>query len=304
MGTPSQGSLASLCVEPGASAHTFDSSSEPYEILRETLTEKTEILDSNGIRGTRSRHSARTRFGLNNVGGSIVFNPSPNDLDNWLPRILGASESTDSFALADTLPVFGVLIDRVAETFEYKDCSVNRAIFRGSPGQLIELELDILAKSQATGTSYPSLTLGTANVDQPFAFTDGAFTLAGSARDTMSFELTIDNFLDARFVNSRNAGSITPQDRLISLRTTHPYTSDETDLLSQSLTGAAGTIVLTPTGGGMSGVSTTFTFGRLQNEDEDPTVPGKSEILLTLNMIARMTGSTRELVVTHDPAAA
>ena len=306
MAEASQGAQAQLCVEPGSSPHTFDGNSEPYEFLRENLTEKIEVLDRNTIRGTRSHHSRGTRFGNNRVGGTILMNPSPNDLDLWLPRILGASESTDTFALAETLPYFGVMIDRVAKVHSYADCKVNRAIFRGQAGGLVELELDIIAKSHSVSNagSFPSLTLGVAAADQPYAFTDGAFTFASSARKTKQFELTIDNALDGRFTNSRNATSITPQNRIISLRTTHPYSSDETDLLAQSLYGAAGTIVLTPVGGGMSGVSTTFTFGVLQNQDEDPAVGGKQEIDLVLNMIARMTSTTRELVVTHDPVAA
>lgn len=306
MADASQGVLAQLAMEPGASAHTFDTSSEPYEFLRESLRGTKTILNNEGIRGTRSEHSARTRYGLENIGGTIVLQPSPADLDLLLPRILGAAESTDSFTLADTIPAFGVMIDRVAKVFTYSDCYINKATFRASTGQVVELELDILAKSFSIGNAgtFPSLTLQTDPHDQPYVMSDAVFTLAGSTRETSSFELVVDNLLDARFVNSNNATSITPQGRKVTLKTVHPYTADETDLLGQALTGAAGTIVLTPTGGGMSGVSTTFTFGRLQVPDEHPVVPGKSEITLELPMMATMTGSTRELVVTHDPVPA
>lgn len=302
----SQGAQAKLAMEPGSAPHTFDASSEPYEFISENLIGRAPILPNDGIRGTRSEHSIRTRFGNKAVGGTIILEPSPLDLDLLLPRILGASESSDSFALAETLPAFGVMVDRVAKVFTYSDCYINKAVFSGQTGGKIRLALDIIAADWSIGNAgtFPAITLGTAAANQPYTLADGAFTFASSARVTKSFELTIENFLEARFANALTASSITPQRRLVTLKTVHPYTSGETDLLAQSLYGASGTLVLTPIGGGMSGVSTTFTFGVLQNEDEHPAVPGKNAIDLTLNMTARMTGSTRELVVTHDPVAA
>jgi hypothetical protein len=65
--------------------------------------------------------------------------PTPVELDAWLPRILGASESADSFLLAETVPEFGMLFDRGAERFVYTGCKVSRAVFSGAPGQLIDL---------------------------------------------------------------------------------------------------------------------------------------------------------------------
>lgn len=306
MADASQGAQSGLYVEPGDSPYTFDSSSERYEFLRESFGAKKTILGNEGIRGTRSEDVNRSRYGQEDVTGTIVLQPSPADLDLWLPRILGDPESTDTFALAETLPAFAVMFDRVAKVFTYTDCKVNKATFRASQGGVLELELDLIGKSFSIGNAgtAPSVSLGTDPEDQPYVLSDAAFTLAGSARETSSFELVIDNLLNARFTNSNNATSITPQGRMVTLKTKHPYTSDETDLLEQALYGAAGTIVLTPTGGGMSGVSTTFTFGRLQVPDTHPGVPGKSEIMLDLDMVARMTGSTRELVVTHDPVPA
>jgi hypothetical protein len=302
----SQGAQAKLCIEPGSGPHTFDTSSEPYEFLSENLIGRQPILPNTGIRGTRSEHSIRTRYAPKTVSGTITLEPSPLDLDLWLSRILGAAESSDSFALAETLPAFGIMIDRVAKVYSYSDCYVNKATFSGSQGGKIQLVLDIIGTDFSVGNAgtFPALTLGVLPANQPYAFTDGVFTLAGSARVTKSFELVIDNKLESRVSNSLTVTSITPQDRIVSLKTVHPYTSAETDLLGQALYGATGSIALTPIGGGMSGVLTTFTFGRLQVEDENPVVPGKTAIEMTLNMIARMTGTTRELVVTHDPVPA
>lgn len=302
----SQGAQAKLCFEPGSSPHTFDTSSEPYEFESESLVGKQTILPNEGIRGTRSEHSIRTRFGERSVSGQIVMYPSPNDLNLLLPRILGANENTDVFALAETLQAFGVMVDRVAKVWSFSDCYVNKATFSGSAGQKIKLVLDIIGFDYSIGNAgtFPALTLAVAAADQPYTMSDAVFTLAGSARVTKSFELVIDNVLEARRSNSLAITSLTPQSRKITLKTVHPYTSAETDLVEQALYGASGTLVLTPIGGGMSGVATTFTFGTLQCPSETPSVPGKQAIDLTLNMEARMTVTTRELVVTHDPVAA
>ena len=298
MAEASQGAQAKLCIEPGAAPHTFDASSEPYEIVSEGLQRRGSILDTEGIRGTRSHQSERTRPGTYEIGGSITLHPSPADLDLLLPRILGAAESVDVFALDETLPAFGVLIDRVAETFQYTDCKVSKATFRGSAGGLVELAIDVVGTTEVTGTTYPSLTLSTAANAAPYLLSDGVLNLQSSARKMMDFELVIDNSLNARFTNSQTATSITPQDRVITLKTTNPFTSDEVDLYGQSNAGAAGSLVFTN-----GGMSTTFTFATLQVPDLSPVVGGKQEIPLVLEMTARMLGSTRELVVTHDSVA-
>lgn len=297
MAEASQGAQARLCMEPGAAPHTFDTSSEPYEFTSESVQKKGKILDTSGIRGTRSHHVSRTRAGTYEVGGTITLHPSPLDLDLLLPRILGADESNDTFNLAETLPAFGILIDRVADTFEYTDCKVSKATFKGSAGGLVELSLEILGTAEATGTPFPSLSLDTSSAAAPYVFSDGVLTLQSAARKMMDFELVIDNGLNARFTNSQMATSITPQDRTITLKTTSPFTTDEVDLYEQALAGAAGTLVLTN-----GGLSTTFTFAALQAPAVSPVVGGKQEIPLKLKMTARMTGSTRELVVTHDSA--
>lgn len=296
----SQGAQTALYVEPGAASHTFDTSSERYAFLSESIRKLGTIVESEGIRGTRSRHEVMTREGTYEVGGEIVLEPSPLDLDLWLPRILGAAESTDTFALAETLPAFGVLVDREGGTFEYTDCKVNKATFRAGANGLVQLALDIFGVTEVTGTSAPAVSLGTAAGNYPYIFHDGVLTLQSSARAMMDFELVIDNRLSRRFTNSQTATDLTAQDRLITLRTTNPFTATEMSALyNQAVGGAAGTLVFTN-----GNCSTTFTFGKLQVPAESPSIRGKQEVPLTLNMTARMTGSTRELVVTHDGNAA
>jgi hypothetical protein len=292
MGT--QGAATKLCMDPTA----VDTMSEPYEFISCTLRKTTEIVETGGIRGTRSHSKEVSREGISRIAGSIVLTPSPADLDLLLPRILGTAESSDSFVLAETLPSFHVGVDYSVDAFEYQDCFVNRAIFRGSSGGFLQLELDIIGTAQAD-LSYPSLTLGVAANNEPYRFSEGVLTLVSSARPIRSFELIIDNVLDAQFHNTLTAPVITPHDRIITLNCTTPYTSDEVALFTQTLAGTTATLAFTN-----AAMSTTFTFGVLEPFPlQGPTIPGKSEVVLEQTYRAMQSTTTKELVVTSDSVA-
>lgn len=302
-----QGAMARLYVEPGAAPHTFDASSETYEFDYEALQKKPRIVGGKGIRGTRSQHSANTRLGAYEVGGRIAMPVNPIYLDAWLPRILGATENADSFAVDDALPEFGILVDKVTETFEYKSCKVGRAIFHGAAGpgdgdpDLLEMIIEVTAKDRAKGTSVPAVSLSTASNTSAYVHSDAVFTFAGAAREVKEWWILIDNHLHVRWVNSNTATLICPADRSVVVRARLPFDTDTENLLDQAAAGATGTIALTNSLN--TGLTTTFTFGTLQPVAEDPIVRGKTEIELFIDMHARMTGSTREIVVTNDSVA-
>ncbi len=296
------GSQGRLFVEPGSAPHTFDASSESYEFLYETVQLRNRIVGGQGIRGTREESQESTRSGSGVVGGRIAMHVNPLGLDLWLPRILGAAESTDSFALAESLPSFGLLIDRVTETFQYTDCVVSRAMFRAQAGpadgdaELVEMVLEIMGKTEVEDTAVPAVSIATtATSTQNYLMSDGVFTFDGTAREVKQFVIMIDNHIQPRWVNSLTATALCPQARTSAVQARLPFDSTNLDLYSRARAGATGSIVFTN-----STVSTTFTFGTLQSPSETPVIRGKSEIDLILNMIARKTGSTASLVVTND----
>lgn len=285
-----------LCIEPGSAPHTFDGSSEPFAFVRESLSQQEAIVQGDGVRGERSSNTANTRAGLVEVGGSIWLQPSPIDFDRLLPRILGAAEASDEFSLADTLPTFGVLIDRYAETFAYSDCLVDRAVLRGSKGKPLELELAIRGVSETTGTTFPTLTLGSTIAEAPYWFDEGVLTIDSQTYGIREFELVVSNELNVRYVNSITATSIAPRDRKVMLTASLPFTSTAaTNLLNLPVGGVAGSLAFTN-----GAVSSTFAFPALQAENRSPTVAKGRETLLTLEMTARKTGVSDEIVVTND----
>lgn len=296
MAIASMGHAVKVCMD---AASPIDTSSEPLEIVSCTLKATGSTIVSEGTRGTRSQSVERTAPGPYEVAGQIVCNPSPVEMDRLLPRILGADESTDTFALAETLPDFLVCVDKVAKVFTYSGCKVSRATFSGGRGQPIRLALDIIGKTEAEGNAgtYPSLTIDTGAF---YVFNQGVLTIGGTAYEFDDFQLIIDNAVQARFGNSATATSVAPGDRIITLSVSTPYTSDEVALFTGRLAAnasAAATLVFTN-----GNTSITFTLPAIKWSDPaSPEVASKtSEILLPVNYRAFKTGSSAELTITND----
>ena len=292
MGTAAVGAIAQLGTDPSSTTVT-----QRFEFVSESVGKRGTIIETGGIRGTRSHSKERTRVGPYSVGGTIVMEPSPEELAIWLPRILGTAASGTTYALAETLPTFVLVVDRVTKVFTYEGCKVASATFGFRKGVAMSLSMNIIGTTESIGNAgtFPSLSLGTTG---PFTLTDtsGAVTILSVVRPVFDFEVTIDNGAVAdRHLNATTVSQIPITDRVITLRSTHPYSSDETDLYDQAITGGAGTIVAT-----YAGYSLTFAFANLQAPAEAPTVGSKGEILLSLNSIAKQSGATKELIVTLD----
>ena len=296
-----QGAQSTFYTKAGTGTPDYTTGTiERFEFVREGVRRRNSIMVPDGIRGTRSESSERARFGVNVIGGPIHMHADSVMLDAWLPRILGANESTNSFALAETLPAFGCLFDRVTEKFEYRDCYVNRALFHGVAGPgvgLLDLTVDIMAQSEATGTALPSgVSLSVSAASSPYTHYEGVHTFAGSTREVKEIWIMIHNHLRPRWVNSLNATALCPTRRTVAVRARLPYTSDTKNLYAQAVGGAAGTSVFTSAAGDFS---TTFTYGRLQAPAESPVVRGKTEIDIIVDAVARSVSTTKELVVTN-----
>lgn len=304
-----QGALSRLYVEPGASPHVFDTSSETYEFLNEAVQQKGRVIGGHGIRGTRSSSVERVRLGASEYGGPILMNLDTAMLDLMLPRMLGGTESADSFPLAETLPAFGLLIDRVTGTFEYKDSYIGQWLIHGKAGpdeeelELVELQIEVACKSEFPGTTAPAVSLATGSNSNPYIFADtsSGVTISGTAREIKEFWLWGNNHLQSRYVNSLNPTAICPRDRTIGLRLRCPYDSGVSALYGGSATGVTASLAFT--NAVYTGLTTTFTFGKLVYPAESPVVRGKTEIDVVFDFIAKKTGATNELVVTSDSVA-
>jgi hypothetical protein len=298
MSGQSQGAQSKMAYD----ASTFDTSSEPNHFIRENLRATYTHIDdgAQAIRGSRSHIEERDSDGLIHVRGSIVQNIVPDELDLILPRIMGTAESNDVFALAETVPYFNIMIDRVAKVHTYTNCKIDKAVFRGTKGQPIQLESQIVGQSESEGAaaSFPSLTF---SVMQPYVFNEGVLVLGGVTHLFDQFVCVIDNHAEVEHNNSRTATDIVTADRTIALALSTPYTSTETGLFTTpvgSIAGIAATLKFTK-----GEQSLLFTFGNIKSLARTPTVPGKRQIRLPLQYKAFKTGVTDELVITHDSTA-
>lgn len=280
-------------ISMAAAGTAIASYTEAIEFESESLRKQNSIVDTNGISGTRSHHSERTRFGLDVISGMITLPCSPLLLDLLLPRI-GFSNSGNTWSLTETTPYFDILIDRIAKRYVYGNCKVNSVKFKMTPGQIVTMELDIRGQSETVAaTSFPSIATP---LDYPYVMSDMAGTLVGTARTIMSLEIMIDNALNVRNSNSNTATDITSTDRIVTVTATTPFTSSETDLYGQALLGSAGSIVLTN-----GGCSCTFSFATIQFPDSSPVVSSRNgEIVLEVTGQARMSSTTKELIITND----
>jgi hypothetical protein len=290
----------------GASPHTFGASSTRFEVVSTTGGEQDEILDSAGLLGSRTRREDRSRWGLTRVEKTLEFDVSPRMLNFFLYHILGTvnasdtfqSGDTDIFTPADSLPGFDMLQDPFgtgSNASKFSELYVNRMRLRFGAG-LLRMTLETIGKTITTGQSWsgsiPALG-SSAAADAPYVFYDCAFNVQGNSQEVEEGELVIDNFLEAKFRNSRTATSIRASDLVVSLVTNIPLTSTiwADDYGDQAAEDATITI-------DNGTVGTTFTLYNLKAPDQYPSVAGKGEVPLILQSTARSDATDPMISVT------
>jgi len=309
------GSETKLIVEGGAGPRTFDASSERCGILMETLQRIQPFQGRRRITGDLSQYSTAIRPHSYLASGAIVMQASPIELDRWLPRAMwttptvGASASTYIVGNAADSFEFDVLVDRENGIFRYTDCRVAKLVLRSKTeaGQqpqneeLLEMIVYIYAiEEEVDGEIWPSPApaLVLDGAFSPYNHSEGVFTVNSHVTKYREFELTIDNNLVPLFYNSLSPSCFRSQGRVVSLRTESPFTTTTIDDAETLLnTGGAGSLVLTHTA---DSFSASFTFPHLRNNYKTPTIRGRGEIPLELNLEAFRTGGSGELVVVND----
>ncbi len=311
-GAHSQGALSAMIVGPQAAPHNYSTGTGiAVEFLSENIRKKGRHIGNNGIRGTLSEAKERVRNGASYFSGEIVMYISPNDIANFGVNVLGMTESpSGTFTVDDTLPYFGLLIDRDEGVVEFKNCMLDywilqsRAPSFGEEGEpdMVLFRLGVIASEESTGTAWPGSppALGTAAADAPYTFadTDGQISLAGSTRDVEEFIIVNRNFLKPKYTNSLLPTSIRPRWRLLQARFRVPWNSNNTNLYGLAVAGVAGSVTMVN-----AGLSTALTFGTLQVPDDSPVIPGKDQIDLIVDGVARTSGAIKELVIVNDNIA-
>lgn len=295
-----QGVLGKMVMKEGTGEPSWSGSDPMFEFYSEDIKRTRVIGAPNVIRGTRSYYASRARIAPYRYQGIIRLPVNPGDLVYLLPWMLGADASGTTFGLAESLQAFAMLFDRVTEKYEYQDCVINRAVLYGEAGRgdepdFLVLALDVMAKARATGDSFPASALAHTAQYAPYVHQDTTFTLHSSTREVKKFWLSVNNFVQARYVNSLSPTALCPADRQVNLRVVVPYDSGNSNLVDTSLAGAAGTLTIAN-----GTVSTSVAFTNLKASFEDPTIRGLTEIDLTLDYQSYHNGTDAEIIITND----
>jgi opacity protein-like surface antigen len=281
-----------------AAGGTFDASSVRFDLVSNTIKKQGEVIDSQGVTGSRTRREDRSRAGLVRVGGTIAMDLSFRMWDFFLPYILGAAEATDTFDVADSLPGFDMLKDSFgsgAQAEKFGELYVNRASLRPN-GSLLRLSLDVVGKTYTGGQTFAGAALGAGIEYAPITQYEAAFSVQSTATAVEDWELVIDNQLDVKFRNSQTAQSIRAQDRTVAFNPTAPVSVSTWTTYFGDKTAVNATITLA-----RSSMSSVITLFNLKNPDEGLEQQGKGESLLTLRSMARGDDDDPDISVTNDP---
>jgi hypothetical protein len=290
MSWESQGAKSRLAVSTNASMS--NANSVWLEFTSESLQLNEQILNPTGQRGTRSQASERNVRGPRAPSGNITLPLSQVALDNLLPAILGAAESSDTFDVAETLPALYAMIEKLTDVELVSKLYVEKATFSGSSGGLCTLAIDVEAEDMTGGQTFPTATTTfRPEYGQPFQLADtSAITLNSVARNFFSFSIEVTNQLTkGDFTQGlTRSGTISPEDRIVVASFDLPAITANADLQSTSrpVTGQSVDLVLA----NAAGDDVTFKLGRFAWLRTFPTIDGKGRKVIRVSGPVRAEG--------------
>lgn len=301
---------------------TFDASSERYEILAENVQYTDTVLGGNGLVGGLDPIFAHLRPGTRIVYGRILMEVGPNEIANWMPRILGndptPATTPQEYTTAEIFDAnpFDIMMQRDKGTVIYRHCVVNSAVFRAVASmegseQIMQLGLNIIGFEEHDGTGLwpdpePSLPVDTRLY---WLLGDGKLTLDTDNPNPQeeyyfdSFNLSFNNKLLPLTRNFLRITCLQSQGREIRLVVSTPYTADSHSLLYIDRFVGAGQLSFLGTknldGTPESTYQTVFTFPNLYQTRRTPETTGPGEIPLSVNLQAYRDGANEPIVVTN-----
>lgn len=241
---------------------------------------KEEHLDTNGLRGTRSRSIERNMPNLKRVNGQLKLIPTATEMTTLLPWINGAAAVSTSYPLGETLTAYTIVIDRIIKVHTYAGCKVGRARFHCAQGSALNLDLDVIGTTETEGAaaSFSSTSIDIAT--RPWMFHQMTLTVDGTSVTPKSYEETLDNVIDSeRFFNSQTLTVANATDRHHMLRIELPY-GDSAATYTDDLLATGVPVVATWTNGVYI---LTRTFAKVAFTKVAPEINDRGEIFLVLS---------------------
>lgn len=298
------GALNRMLIDTDA---TFDSGSFWAEFISESIVQNKSVLNTSGIRGTRSQASERNRWGNEAPSGTIEAEASRALLDQLLYAALGTAENSNVFDPAESIPDFYFLIDKGSDIALVSEAKVGSLTLTGEQSQIIRVSAAIEAESISWGQSWPG-TPPAPDITRPYFFSDASnVTLLSVARQIFSFGLTIDNALSAdQFANSLTRNElILPTDRIVTVELAVAANTTNKDLLAPGAIGGA-QVQLVLTNADEASSVLTITLGRVTFNSASLVTNGKGQQLIQLTGQSRALGhagaTAKDITVTNAHA--
>ena len=293
----------------------FDSSSERFEILYESITYSDVLLGGNGLNGTLDKVGTHTRHGTRVVTGQIALEVGPHELKSWLPRILGNPASGNIYETDvefDVMP-FDIMMKRDAGVVIYRHCGVSAAMFSsrasiGGSEQVLRLVLTIVGYEEINATwPDPEPSLPT-DPRLYWLIGDSQLLLTSDEQGATeteyffdAFSLLIDNNLVPLTRNFLYATCLQSRGRDIKLRVSTPYTEEShLEMYINAFVGSGKINFLssksdeTP-----AAYSTIFEFPELRSVRRTPHARGRGEIPLSLDLTAYRPANAEPIKITN-----
>lgn len=264
------------------------------EFVSHDIKETIEIVEDEGIRGSRTRSFERVAQGNKKIAGSITMEPTPAEMAIILPYV---TNSGNNVTLTDAMQDVTIVIDNVTKKYTYLGRFTSMHI-TGETGKKIQLKLQFVGKTLtvAAGGSLsgmPDITV------RPYMFYDAGtgLTLGASTFQIDKFDLGIDNKIEPTFMQGQTATDLEPTDRVITLAVQTKYMAAESALLDLA---QAGPTIDTPLTGSIAFTNGThsmaWTFGALVATSETVVVPNKKPLRLPLNYHCYGVSTTKEVI--------
>lgn len=140
------------------------------------------------------------------VEGSFGVLARPDDIGHIIGGALGAEATVKTIGTSgyehtftaiatgetDSLPSYTIVIDRIADIFQYIGCKIESFKLSGAAGDFIKVDVNIVGQAEEVGAETASLTKSTL---KPFLFSGGSLTFGSTEVEITSVDLEYKNGL-------------------------------------------------------------------------------------------------------------
>lgn len=255
--------------------------------------------DTNGLRGTLQRSIERNLDTIYRVNGDIKMYPTPTEWRTLAPILYGTAESgvgPYTYALAESLTGYTIVVDRVIKVHTYASCKAARSRFSATQGDAFCVDTSWVGTTESEGAAASFASTAIDIATKPWMFHQLVTTVAGSTFTPQSFEWELNwNFDEERFFNSQTLSTgANATDLVVTVRATYPYGDASAVYTTHSAsTGVA--VVATFTNGVYI---LTNTFVKVAFKKMAPEINSRGELMLVCEGQAMKSSSTAPIVTT------